>query len=247
MTDNNMERISYLEKRVAELQEELAKAKSPGIFFKVLLTLILAGSCFLIWKCRIFFKWAILALLAYWIFGGFVCDICSATSNFISTSWNEWKQKSKIEDEHERNMERIRTESDVLNSKVKAESDARVNETRANSDAKTNEITAEADAKVKLMNTEESIERAKWERGQAEKRNDAINDAIRGGTWNSKVEETPIETKNPVPINETPNKPAETLDESPIGPNVKVVTNKNLKPKIIRTQEGNITRVTVRF
>lgn len=234
--ENNMDRISYLEKRVAELQEELARAKSPGIFCKVLITLLLAGSCFLIWKCRIFFKWAILALLAYWIFGGFVINAFKSTGEFFSDTWAEWKQNSKIKDEHERNMERIRTESEAVNSKLKIESDARVSETRATAEAKTSEIKAGVDAQVKVMQTEESIEKAKWERGQAERRNDAVNDAIRNGTWNSSNKSAPIETASPTPVSDPPAKN-----------DVEISTSSKRQPTIIRRQDGNVTRVTVKF
>ena len=248
MTDKtDTERITYLEKRVAELQKELAEAQNPRIFGKVLVTLILVGFCYLVWKCRTFIKWGLLVLIGWWIFGGTITNTFNSVSKWCSEVSADFKASSKAEDEHERHLELLKAETDAANSRVRIEAEATATTTKATADADVARTTADANARTQVLQAEEAAKQADWERGQAEKRNDAINDAIRGGTWNSKAEETPIETKNPVPINKTPDKSTETLDESNIGPDVKVVTNKNIKPKIIRTQEGNITRVTVRF
>lgn len=237
--ETDKERINYLEKRVEELQKKLAAAESPGIFLKVLVTLILAGTCFIIWKCRTFLKWAILALLGWWIFGGTITSVFTNTGNFISTTWAEWKASGKVEDEHERAMERMRIETETANSRVKAEADAKVSTVQANANADTARTKAEADARTQVINAEEAAKQAEWERGQAERRNDAVNDAIRGGHWHSNTSMTQPEVSAP-PAPEIA-KPANN-----VVPNV-TVKSAGCTPKIERTVNGNTTRVVVRF
>lgn len=250
--ETDKERINYLEKRVEELQKKLAAAESPGIFLKVLLTLILAGTCFIIWKCRTFFKWAILALIAWLIFGETVTNIFSNTGNFISTTCSEWKANAKVEDEHERAMERMRVEAETANSRTKAEADAQVSTVRANADAENSRTKAEADARTQLIQTEEAAKQAEWERGQAERRNDAVNDAIREGHWHSNTPMTPPEvTTPPAPEIAKPTEPVtppvkEVKSESEDVPNVTVKSTRR-QPQIERTVHGNTTRVIVRF
>lgn len=247
--ETDKERINYLEKRVEELQKKLAAAESPGIFFKVLVTLILAGTCFIVWKCRTFLKWAILALLGWWIFDGTITSIFTNTGNFISTTWTEWKASGKVEDEHERAMERMRVETETVNSRVKAEADAKVSTTQASANADTARIKAESDARTQVIHAEEAAKQAEWERGQAERRNDAVNDAIRGGHWHSNTPMTQPEVSAPA----TPEiaKPAtsDTSLNSPPDETIPNVTVKsaNSNPRIERIVNGNITRVIVRF
>jgi len=245
--ETDKERINYLEKRVEELQKKLAAAESPGIFLKVLVTLILAGTCFIVWKCRIFFKWAILALLGWWIFGGTITSVLTNTGNFISTTWTEWKASGKVEDEHERAMERMRVEAETANSRVKAEADAKVSTVQANANADTARTKAEADARTQVIHAEEAAKQAEWERGQAERRNDAVNDAIRGGHWHSDTPMTQPEVSAP-PAPEIA-KPAVSVEETKpdnAAPNV-TVKSTGRTPKIERTVNGNTTRVVVRF
>lgn len=220
------DRISYLEKRVAELQKELADAKSPGIFCKVLVTLILAGIGFFIWKSRNIIKWSIIALICWWAFGDSVCSIYESTCKSISAFRAEWKADSKINAEHKRVLERMRVEAETDNSRVKAEADAHV---------KT--VTADADAKTQVLKTEDAIKQAEWERGQAERRNDAVNDAIRNGHWHSNTPAVKPEVATPVSpeISKPQTKPTVT------------VNSENKEPKIERTVDGNTTRVIVRF
>lgn len=241
------ERITYLERRVSELQRELAEAQNPRIFGKVLITLILVGFCYLVWKCRTFIKWGLLALIGWWIFGGTITNTFNSVSKWCSDVSADFKASSKAEDEHERHLERLRAETDAANSRVRTEAEATATTTKASADADIARTTADANARTQVLQAEEAAKQADWERGQAEKRNDAINDAIRGGTWNSKVEETPIETKNPISIKETVSETTGPTNEINSGPNVKVTTNSGTEPKIIRTQDGNVTRVTVRF
>ena len=246
--ETDKERINYLEKRVEELQKKLAAAESPGIFLKVLVTLILAGTCFIVWKCRTFFKWAILALIGWWIFGGTITSVFTNTGNFISTTWTEWKASGKVEDEHERAMERMRVETETANSRVKAEADAKVSTVQANANADTARTKAEADARTQVIHAEEAAKQAEWERGQAERRNDAVNDAIRGGHWHSDTPMTQPEVSTPpVPEIAKPAAPVEeTEPENNVAPNV-TVKSTGRTPKIERTVNGNTTRVVVRF
>lgn len=247
--ETDKERINYLEKRVEELQKKLAAAESPGIFLKVLVTLILAGACFIVWKCRTFLRWAILALLGWWVFGGTITSVFTNTGNFISTTWTEWKASGKVEDEHERAIERMRVETETANSRVKAEADAKVSTTQASVNADTARIKAESDARTQVIHAEEAAKQAEWERGQAERRNDAVNDAIRGGHWHSNTPMTQPEVSTPA----TPEiaKPAisDTSINSPpekVIPNV-TVKSTNSNPRIERIINGNTTRVIVRF
>lgn len=235
--ETDKERISYLEKQVEELQKKLATAESPGIFLKVLVTLILAGSCFTIWKCRTFFKWAILALIVWILFGGTVTNILDKSSKFISTTWSEYKVNNKVENEHEREIERMQAEADAANSKTKVSSEAQISVTRANADADVAKVKAEADAKTQIMQAEEAVKQAEWERGQAERRNDAVNDAIRNGHWHSDTPAVKPEVTAPASpeISKPQTKPTVT------------VNSENKEPKIERTVDGNTTRVIVRF
>lgn len=235
--ETDKERISYLEKQVEELQKKLATAESPGIFLKVLVTLILAGSCFTIWKCRTFFKWAILALIAWILFGGTVTNILDKSSKFISTTWSECKADNKVENEHAREIERMQAEVDAENSKTKVSSEAQISVARAIADADVAKVKAEADAKAQIMQAEEVAKQAEWERNQAERRNDAVNDAIRNGHWHSNTPAVKPEVATPVSpeISKPQTKPTVT------------VNSENKEPKIERTVDGNTTRVIVRF
>lgn len=266
--ETDKERINYLEKRVEELQKKLAAAESPGIFLKVLVTLILAGTCFIVWKCRTFFKWAILALIGWWIFGGTITSVFTNTGNFISTTWTEWKASGKVEDEHERAMERMRVEAETANSRTKAEADAQVSTTRAAADAEnsrtqavadadTARVKAEADARTRVIQAEEAAKQAEWERGQAERRNNAVNDAIRGGHWHSDTPMTQPEVTAPaapeiakpaasVEVQPSPAEKVNPETETSAAPNV-TVKSTGRTPKIERTVNGNTTRVVVRF
>lgn len=235
--ETDKERISYLEKQVEELQKKLATAESPGIFLKVLVTLILAGSCFTIWKCRTFFKWAILALIAWILFGGTVTNIFDKSGKFISTTWAECKANSKVENEHEREIERMRAEVDAENSKTKVSSDAQISVARAIADADMAKVKAEADAKAQIMQAEEAVKQAEWERGQAERRNDAVNEAIRNGHWHSDTPVVKPEVTTPV---------SPEISKPQTEPMV-TVNSENKTPKIERTVDGNTTRVIVRF
>ena len=226
----NTERIDALEKRVSELKDQVANASSPRLFMKAIVTLLLVGTFFFLWKARTIIKWLFLAFVAWMVFGGTVRNICSATGDFISTTWTEMRANSKVDDEHERQLERLKAETDAENSKVKTAADAQVSTTRA-----------EADARTQVINAEEAAKQSEWERGQAERRNDAVNDAIRSGNWNAN---TPVETKAPVsPEIERPHRPEHRHGH---GPQVDVRTD-GPQPKIERTVNGNTTRVVVKF
>lgn len=246
-----MDRITYLEKRVAELQKELAEAQSPRIFGKVLVTLILVGFCYLVWKCRTFIKWALLALIAWWIFGGVITNTFNSVSKWCSEVSADFKASSKAEDEHERHLERLKAETDAANSRVRTEAEAAATTTKATADADVARTTADANARTQVLQAEEAAKQADWERGQAERRNDAVNDAIRSGHWNAS---TPM-TNPAVSAPESPEivKPstqpmpiAEPVAEVETKPNV-TVNATGRQPTVIRTQEGNTTRVVVRF
>ena len=224
------ERIAYLEKRVAELQKELAEAQNLRIFGKVLVTLILVGFCYLVWKCRTFIKWGLLALIGWWIFGGTITNTFNSVSKWCSEVSADFKASGKAEDEHERHLERLKAETDAANSRVRTEADADVART-----------TADANARTQVLQAEEAVKQAEWERGQAEKRNDAVNYAIREGIWGAEDEEVPVETKNPVHINESDDDGISDVS------NVKAATDSETVPKIMRMQDGNTTRVIVRF
>lgn len=222
----NSERIDVLEKRVSELKDQVANASSPRLFMKAIVTLLLVGTFFFLWKARTIIKWLFLAFIAWMVFGGTVRNICSATGDFISNTWSEMRANDKVDDEHERQLERLKAETDAENSKVRSAADAQVSTTRA-----------EADARTQVINAEEAAKQSEWERGQAERRNDAVNDAIRGGTWNAN---TPIETKAPVsPAIERPHRHEHK-------PHIDVRTD-GARPKIERTVNGNTTRVVVKF
>lgn len=211
----NSERIDALEKRVSELKDQVANASSPRLFMKAIVTLLLVGTFFFIWKARNIIKWLFLAFIAWMVFGGTVRNICSTTGNFISTTWAEMRANGKVDDEHERQLERLRVETDAENSKVRTA----------------------ADARTQVINAEEAAKQSEWERGQAERRNDAVNDAIRSGNWNVN---TPVETKAPAsPAIERPH-------HHEHGSRVNVRTD-GPQPKIERTVNGNTTRVVVKF
>lgn len=219
------ERISALEKRVNELKDQVANAASPRIFAKAIVTLLLVGTFFLIWKARNILKWLFIVGIGWMFFGTTLRNTWTATTDYISETWAEMRADSKAQDVHERELERMKAEADAANSKVKATADAQVSITRAEADARTQVISAEEDAK-----------QSEWERGQAERRNDAVNDAIRSGTWNAN---TPVETKAPLsPKFERPHRQH--------GPKVDVCSN-GPQPKIERTVRGNTTKVIVKF
>ena len=222
---SNTERIDILEKRVNELKEQIANAANPRIFAKAILTLLLVGTFFLLWKARNTLKWLTLACIAWLLFGTTVRNICTATGEFISNTWSEMRANGKIDDEHERQLERLKAETDAVNSKVKVEAAAHVSTTRA-----------EADARTQVINAEETAKQAEWERSQAERRNDAVNDAIRGGTWNVN---TPVETA-------APRSPKFERPQHQQGPKVDV-RSEGFQPKIERTVNGNTTKVVVKF
>lgn len=244
------ERIAYLEKRVAELQKELAEAQNPRIFGKVLVTLILVGFCYLVWKCRTFIKWALLALISWWIFGGVITNTFNSVSKWCSEVSADFKASSKAEDEHERHLELLRAETDAANSRVRTEAEASATTTKASADADVARTTADANARTQVLQAEEAAKQAEWERGQAERRNDAVNDAIRGGHWHSNTPMTQPEVSAP-PAPEIA-KPAaaapaeESKPETNVAPNV-TVNSTGCTPKIERTVNGNTTRVVVRF
>jgi Sec-independent protein translocase protein TatA len=236
----NTERIDALEKRVSELKDQVANASSPRLFMKAIVTLLLVGTFFFLWKARTIIKWLFLAFIAWMVFGGTVRNICSATGNFISTTWTEMRANGQAEDAHERELQRIQVETDAANSKVKAAADAQVSTTRA-----------EADARTQVIQAEESAKQADWERGQAERRNDAVNDAIRSGHWNASTPMTNPAVSAPespeiVKPSTAPMPIAEPVAEAGPKPNV-TVNAPGRQPTVTRTQEGNTTRVVVRF
>lgn len=245
-----MDRITYLEKRVAELQKELAEAQNPRIFGKVLVTLILVGFCYLVWKCRTFIKWGLLALIGWWIFGGVITNTFNSVSKWCSEVSADFKASSKAEDEHERHLELLRAETDAANSRVRTEAEATATTTKASADADVARTTADANARTQVLQAEEAAKQAEWERGQAERRNDAVNDAIRGGHWHSNTPMTQPEVSAPPapeivkPAAATPAE--ESKPENNVVPNV-TVNSTGCTPKIERTVNGNTTRVVVRF
>ena len=95
----NSERIDALEKRVSELKDQVANASSPRLFMKAIVTLLLVGTFFFIWKARNIIKWLFLAFIAWMVFGGTVRNICSTTGNFISTTWAEMRANGKVDAE----------------------------------------------------------------------------------------------------------------------------------------------------
>lgn len=215
MGTENDERIKFLEKRVKELQNELAEAKSPSIFMKVLISLTLIGVCFAAWKSWGVMKWVILAGIIWFFLGDNISSAWNSTSSFLREIPAQWQASSKANAIHDREMERIRIEAEAANSRIKAEADA------TNS-----RVSTESNSKMQIINAEENAKRAEWEREQASKRNDAVNDAIRAGTWHSNTPETQ-------PIYSAPT-PATTSTPIP-------------KPTVTRTREGNTTRVLVKF
>lgn len=234
------ERIAYLEKRVAELQKELAEAQNPRIFGKVLVTLILVGFCYLVWKCRTFIKWGLLAFIGWWIFGGTITNTFNSVSKWCSEVRADYRASSKAEDEHERHLERLKAEADAANSRVRTEADADVART-----------TADANARTQVLQAEESAKQADWERGQAERRNDAVNDAIRSGHWNASTPMTNPAVSAPespeiVKPSTAPMPIAEPVAEAGPKPNV-TVNAPGRQPTVTRTQEGNTTRVVIKF
>ena len=224
------ERIAYLEKRVAELQKELAEAQNPRIFGKVLVTLILVGFCYLVWKCRTFIKWALLALIGWWIFGGVITNTFNSVSKWCSEVSADFKASSKAEDEHERHLELLKAETDAANSRVRTEAEAAATATKATADADVARTTADANARAQVL-------QAEWERGQAERRNDAVNDAIRNGHWHSDTPAVKPEVTAPV---------SPEISKPQTEPTV-TINSENKEPKIERTVDGNTTRVIVRF
>jgi hypothetical protein len=230
------ERITYLENRVTELQKELAEAQNFRIFGKVLVTLILVGFCYFIWKCRTFIKWGLLALIGWCIFGGTITNSFNSVSKWCSEVSADIKASNKAEDEHERQLERLKAETNAANSRVRAEAEAKIACT-----------TADTKAQVQVLQAKEAAKQADWERGQAERRNDAVNEAIINGHWNAS---TP--TTNPaVSSSESPKivRPS----SHPMGiaePETKSdATENDFRNDIIAKtiREGNTKQVIIRF
>lgn len=193
------QRIDALEKRVSELKEQVLQPSSFRLFAKAFIAFFTVGTFFLIWKCRNILKWAFLGIIAWLFLGGYVCDICSATGAFISNTWVEMRQENKMQNAHERDLERINAEASAANSKMEAD----------------------ANARIQVLNAEESVKQKAWERTQTENRNDAINEAIRKGTWNNSA-----------------------MDVSPV---TSSLNNEIKRPKVERTVSGNTTKVVVKF
>lgn len=206
-TENSNERIKFLEKRVEELQKELASAKSPRIFLKVFSTLILLGACFCVWKSWPVLKWLLLTGIIWLFFGNTISNAWNSACEYIGETREHWRAESKAEDEHEREMERLLVETETANRRVKAEADA-----------DNSRVTTEANAKTQVIKAEEKAKQSAWERDQAGKRNDAVNDAIRAGTWHSNTPEVQPHYSAPVST-----------------------------AHVTREKDGNKTRVVVRF
>lgn len=232
------ERIAYLERRVTELQKELAEAQNPRIFGKVLVTLILVGFCYLVWKCRTFIKWGLLALIGWWIFGGTITNTFNSVSKWCSEVSADFKASSKAEDEHERQLERLKAETDAANSRVRTEAEATAATTKATADADVARTTADANARIQVLQAEEAVKQADWERGQAERRNDAVNDAISNGHWNATTPEPPG-------IVSPPGHPMGIAESEPKSDETENDLINDVIAKTIR--EGNTTRVIIRF
>lgn len=117
----NSERIDILEKRVSDLTEQVANASSPSLFIKALITLFLVGTFFFIWKIRNVIKWSFVGILIWFILGDTISNICASTGNFISSTWSEICAENKVQDNHERELERIQAEANARIQVIQAE------------------------------------------------------------------------------------------------------------------------------
>ena len=210
------ETISKLKERIAKLEEELAKAQTPTLFMKFMWLLLLTGTIYVLYKCRTLIKYAVIILFIYILFGGVIGSAWNSTCEFISTSWTSWR-----EEVHKQNqIENAREEADAA---ARRNTEVLAAETKARTDI----IEAETRAKTEVVKAEEETRRAAWEREQIEKRNNAINQAIINGTWNSQsAAPEPTQTPEPAPDSEG-NKPE---------PEVQVYEN-----------NGTITRVKITY
>lgn len=188
MENNTLENIQA---QIDDLKKELLKTKSWSIIIKLCVLLLLFGVMAGFYKCRTVIKWCFIVFLVWLFFGNTINNAFDWSYNVIRTMYLTNKQQSLEEENKKRELEEMhrkaRIEADKLAAIEKAKQDT---------------ITAEAEAKVKVLQTEEQIKKASWEREQAEARNNAINQAIINGTW----------TKD-TPANSDATKPVETTNE----------------------------------
>lgn len=209
MTDAEI--IVQLKERITKLESELAKAQSPGLFAKFMCLLLLTGAAYVFYKSRVLIKWAVIILFVYIFFGSMIGSAFDSTAAFISKSWTSWKESSakqaKLDAERENAEAELRRKTDALAAETKAKTDV---------------IAAETKAKTDVIIAEEKAKHSEWERDQISRRNEAINQAIINGTWNST-------SSAPEPVS----KDSEVKETEP---EVQVINN-----------EGVVTRIKVTY
>lgn len=193
------------------------KLSNKNFMLKTIFTFLLGGIAFMAWRIRNFIKAAVLIAIIWLVFGDAISKGISVGSNFISTSWTEMRADSKAKDAHKRELERVKAEADAANSKVRAE----------------------ADARSQVLAAEDLVKQAEWERTQVERHNDAVNDAIRAGTWNDVSPEVQVPT---LPTNEAP---SPTVDEQT--GRISVKSSEDIHPKVEQTVDGKTVKVRVTF
>lgn len=98
--------------------------------------------------------------------------IYNGVAELINHKIAYWEETSKIEDEHQRSLEKIKLETDTK---------IRLNESKSNIELK--ELQTKSVIKIEEMRVTENIENNMWLRQQTEKRNKAINESIKNGNW----------------------------------------------------------------
>lgn len=169
MDNNTLEKI---QEEINDIKQDLMKAKSWSIIFKLITLLIFLGIMWSFYKCRTAIKWLLIICLVWLFLGNTISSSFEWTSNVIKTMYTDYKQSA---DEEEKYQKELRAKQDA----------ARIETERVTAieRAKKETILAEASARSEVLTTEEKVKKAEWEREQTEARNNAINQAIINGTW----------------------------------------------------------------
>lgn len=185
--DNNT--LENIQTEINDIKNELLKAKSWSIIFKLIALLIFLGIAWCFYKCRTFIKWLLIVFLVWLFLGDTISSAFEWTSNVIKTMYTDYKQSA---DEEERYQQELRAKQDAA--RIETERVTAVERARQET------ILTEASARAEVLIAEENAKQAEWERAQTEARNNAINQAIISGTWTQN--NVPPVTEVPKPSDE---------------------------------------------
>lgn len=169
MDNNTLEKI---QDEINDIKNELLKAKSWSIIFKLIALLIFLGIMWGFYKCRTAIKWFLIICLVWLFLGDTINSSFEWTSNVIKTMYNDYKTSTAEEEKYQKEL---RAKQDAI--RIETERVTAIER------AKQETILTEASARSELMIAEENVKQAEWERAQTEARNKAINQAIINGTW----------------------------------------------------------------